>query len=103
MFVSSVVLVILPLFTVVLLCAFVYHHFVLLFFLFVMSYWPHSLSISVPIAHLKIRSMFGSGPIIESILCSLSKKSTGPRYVVNPPDESENQTRSILGIEEEGV
>ena len=44
---SFIGLVNIPLFAVELLCAFVCHHFVLLFFLFVMFYWLHSQRMSL--------------------------------------------------------
>ena len=54
----------------------------------------------VPVARLDTRSMTGVVPKTESKLRWLSKKSRDPRYVVNPPEEPENRTRSILGVKE---
>ena len=56
----------------------------------------------VPTDRLNTRIMTGIVSKMKSNLRWLSKKSRGPRYVVNSPEAPEDRTLYILGVEEIG-
>ena len=54
-------------------------------------------------ALFETQSMITVGPKIESKVVWQSKNSREPRYVVTPTEATDLRTRSIFGVEEEGV
>ena len=56
----------------------------------------------VPVFYLETRSMTRLMPKPESKLAWSLRKSTDPRYIINPPFVIDYWKRSIIGVEEEG-